>query len=210
MIHPKIKNTFKYFLTTFTVVFLISCSGPTFDEGMTEIENGEVWDGYDSKRLDYCRVEQLSMFLEKTQNCSTLEMSEMKETYKGKYITFKGFSLGNYDENLIPQEDGGYIYKNLWIQNRLEHTEVIYSQTPPVRWYKIKNLYVKDKKIVDFLFKESNKDTGSVFEKELVPEPRTVITFKGLIHEVNPEQKENLEDRTTVIQRGIIIDPSFE
>ncbi len=139
-------------------------------------------------------------------------MSEIKETYKGKYIVFQGFSTSFYDNKLNALESGGYVYKNVEIPNLTEHTEFL-MKVPPVRWYRIKNLYVWDPRMVDFLFNEDNKDTGNWRNPKVVPEPLAVLTFKGLIDEVNPrddyEKSQYIERRVTVIEEAIIIDPTF-
>ena len=215
------KYFFKYLLTTFTIIFLISCSGPTFDERVSEIENGEVWDGYNPDRLDKCRVRKDGIFLsDTTSDCSLLDREELYESHKDKYIVFKGFSLDNYDENLIPQEDGGYLYKNIFFVPG-DNSETTIGKTPDdyERDIKVEYLYVKDKKMVDFLYKESQKEQGYVSFGESYPhDPRITLTIKGLIKEVNPVCtnwnkeicRDNEELRLTVMKRGIIIDPVFE
>ena len=216
MIHTKIKNTFKYFLITLTVVFVISCSGsvsgPTFDENITEIENGEVWDGYDQKRLDKCRVKTEGWNTYTTSDCSVIERDELYESYKGKFIVFEGFSFG-YDDKLEVVEDG-YLYKDVIFYLGNNSKSVKWSERFSFRTIKVKNLYIKNKKTVDFLFTEDQKMEDQNMNSNGIHNPRTTLTIKGLIKEVNPVcnscDYDDEELKETVIEKGIIIDPSFE
>jgi len=211
MTYPKNKNFFKYFLTTFTVVFLISCSGPTFDESMTEIENGEVWDGYDQKRLDKCRVKTEGWNTYTTSDCSVIERDELYESYKGKFIVFEGFSF-DYDEKLEVVEDG-YLYKDVIFYLGNNSKSVKMSERLSFRTIKVKNLYVKNRKTVDFLYTEDQKMEDTNFNSNGIHNPRTTLTIKGLIKKVNPfcnHCRDDEELKETVIEKGIIINPVFE
>tara|TARA_B100000963_G_scaffold134121_1_gene116649 strand:- start:181 stop:858 length:678 start_codon:yes stop_codon:yes gene_type:complete len=209
-------------LMVISLMVLVSCSGePSTFAKVIELENAEVWEAYDSERLDYCRLRPKGSgtnFSDKgkiiVRNCSKLEMDEIKETYKGKYIIFKGFSTSYYDNKLTELKDG-YVYKNIEIPNITDQSNLM-VRTPPVRWYTIKNLYVTDRRIVDYLFNEDKKDTGDFNKPGIVPEPLTVLTIKGLISDVNPYDDWNgsknyyIERRNTIIEEAIILDPRFD